>query len=613
MDTQNLHRRLTAGGGGAGGGEGEIIIIDGITTTKSKSNSICTTTTTTSEQSSNNKSRRLRLRRKRWQKKSLFLSLSCKKQQISVLTVCCFSIILSVFFFYYNYYSYNYILSAAATTTKTSSSSSSSNSGPYDKQQTGIATPGHNHYKKRRSYNETAMEISRLLSLPGITTLATTTGTNFSTRSSSSSSATGAISTIHESISKNDRLLFDNNEGSSSSSSSRVIHIVNTRFMQEQGQLRTLAMARYYQFVTFCLPTMVKQTTQNFFWIIKTDPNLEGDVLDLMVKALSVKDNFYLVASNNNFLINKKNGSWRGGEEGLDILESKIYTGNLTRLHQAIVAREKYPILETRLDADDGLHPYYIKYLQYRAKEYFFKNNNNNDDNDDDNDDGDNDSNDKENDGEEDNNTNQQYSAAEWMHFCIRRHLEWHPQGNNKDDSSNKSNNTSTQQRPGVLVAIEHKKICITPGMTVGFNRGVQLEQVPIYPHDVLYKKLSQKKKKKNNSTAIVSDCYPNNNGHLPLPQLPTDGHDDHYHGKKLPILPCLDMAEEFILGAIRSRAWTSAGMQRVVVAGGGNGDAASDGSDGGTVGREKKKKSKESTLPKNVQEYNRNGLEVYN
>ena len=113
-------------------------------------------------------------------------------------------------------------------------------------------------------------------------------------------------------------------------------------------------------------------------------------------------------------------------------------------------------------------------------------------------------------DEENDDNVNQQYSA-DWMHFCIRRHLEWHPQGNKVDgndinktnNSSNNNKNTITnsnsqqqQQQPGKLVAIEHKKICITPGMTVGFNRGVQLEEVPIYPHDVLYKKLSQKKKK---------------------------------------------------------------------------------------------------------------------
>ena len=51
-----------------------------------------------------------------------------------------------------------------------------------------------------------------------------------------------------------------------------LIHIVNTRFMQEQGPLNTLGMARLHLFLTFCFPTMISQTSQDFLWIIKTDP-----------------------------------------------------------------------------------------------------------------------------------------------------------------------------------------------------------------------------------------------------------------------------------------------------------------------------------------------------
>jgi hypothetical protein len=133
-----------------------------------------------------------------------------------------------------------------------------------------------------------------------------------------------------------------------------IIHIVNTRFMQEQGPLRILGVARYHQFMTFCFPSIVHQTSQHFLWIIKTDPQLSPDLLNLMIQALKPYSNFYLVASNNNFLINKGNGSWRNGAEGFDLLKSKIYTGNVTKLHQAIALRNDRPVLETRLDADDG-------------------------------------------------------------------------------------------------------------------------------------------------------------------------------------------------------------------------------------------------------------------
>lgn len=135
---------------------------------------------------------------------------------------------------------------------------------------------------------------------------------------------------------------------------SDVIHIVNTRFMQEQGTLRTLGMARYHQFMTFCFPSIQNQTTTDFIWVVKTDPQLAPEILELMIQTLQPYPHFYLVGSNHNFMINKNNGSWKGGEEGDDLLNSTIYTGNLTRLQQAIALRNELPILETRLDADDG-------------------------------------------------------------------------------------------------------------------------------------------------------------------------------------------------------------------------------------------------------------------
>jgi hypothetical protein len=146
---------------------------------------------------------------------------------------------------------------------------------------------------------------------------------------------------------------------------SGLVHIVNTRFMQDQGHLSTLGMARYHQFITFCLPTMVQQTSQNFFWIVKTDPALDPNILNMMIQAVTPYSNYYLVASNRNFLINKNNGSWRDAAEGWNLIRSKIYTGNITRLHQAIALRNDRSILETRLDADDG----YVHVHKYKASQ----------------------------------------------------------------------------------------------------------------------------------------------------------------------------------------------------------------------------------------------------
>ena len=85
------------------------------------------------------------------------------------------------------------------------------------------------------------------------------------------------------------------------------------RFMQDQGHLKHLARARLYLFRYFCLPTMINQTSQNFLWIIKTDPNLNENVRKEMVELLKPFPHFFLVGTNKNFLIGHDPGAWRGG------------------------------------------------------------------------------------------------------------------------------------------------------------------------------------------------------------------------------------------------------------------------------------------------------------
>ena len=55
----------------------------------------------------------------------------------------------------------------------------------------------------------------------------------------------------------------------------------------------------------------------------------------------------------------------------MDLLQSKIYTGNIERLQVAIALRNEKVVLETRLDADDGLHEKYIEYVQDIALKRF--------------------------------------------------------------------------------------------------------------------------------------------------------------------------------------------------------------------------------------------------
>jgi hypothetical protein len=376
-----------------------------------------------------------------------------------------------------------------------------------------------------------------------------------------------------------------------------LIHIVNTRFMQEQGALSTLGMARFHLFMTFCFPTMIGQSTQSFFWIIKTDPQFtKSPVFPLLIEAVQSardhhqnqyhNDNIYIVASNNNFMITPgQQGSWADGAECIDLLQSKIYTGNVTKLRMAMALRKERPILETRLDADDGLHMHYIKYLQYVAMRRFQpatatpmndKHHHNHPE----------DWGDINKIEETSGDSGEEHAlfapriqpatVPQWLYWCTRRHLEWHSLL--KDP---KMIETFGDISAGVLAPIQHDKLCITPGefclphylfhvkwsivanstffasgMTVGFNVGVDPTTVPVHSHDQLYAQVSK-------STA----CYPDSNRLQSIHNKSLHlGHDDDEDDNNMDQerVPCLDLVEDLLFCALRSRTLTSAGMLNV-------------------------------------------------
>ncbi|CAB9521720.1 expressed unknown protein [Seminavis robusta] len=315
--------------------------------------------------------------------------------------------------------------------------------------------------------------------------------------------------------------LFDNNHQDPSSVSptiqhlletweSPLVHIVNTRFMQEQGHLKALGRARFYLFTTFCLPTMRLQSTQDFLWIIKTDLQLDVTLLHKMVHLLQPYSNIYLVASNQNYMIRNTNNnnagnSWRDGAEIQDLLHAPIYTGNITRLYQAMLQTNRQVILETRLDADDGLHKYYLKQIQDKAIDQFLSTTS---------------------------------EPPKWLYWCTRRHVEWHGGAavvKNPALLPGKNQTLSQQELVdyyGSLLVVEHSKLCITPGITVGFGIGTPADQVPIHAHDKLFQEIR--------SLAPHNAC-------------------GYEHVKD-----CLELVEDFLLVAVRARTPTSAGMQRV-------------------------------------------------
>jgi hypothetical protein len=219
------------------------------------------------------------------------------------------------------------------------------------------------------------------------------------------------------------------------------IHTVRTFFMQNQGNLTTLARARIELFKTFCLPTMKAQTSQQFLWLIRTDPGLDASIMKEMVDLLKDNPNFYLLGSNNQ----------GHAFDGMDL--DKIYTGNLTLLKTAMGLKRQLPALETRLDADDGLHLDFFRDIQRRALQSLPNDN------------------------------------LKWMCYCFQNFLGWRMY---KKDSY------------GSLMQ-EKEPFCISPGITVARAAGVRKSAVPKSNHYRLMntvRKLSQDKSCGYNETS---------------------------------------------------------------------------------------------------------------
>jgi len=275
------------------------------------------------------------------------------------------------------------------------------------------------------------------------------------------------------------------------------VHIVNSRFMQDQGNLTELARARLVLFENFCVGSMTNQSLLQlglnpapFLWIIKVDPNLSDGITQKLLSLVKPYPFIYIVASNVNFGIGIHPGGWRGGEAGNDVLSSKIYSGDIKWLRIAHESRNSRAILETRLDADDGLHTSYLEVIQKEAKARLRC-------------------------------TDKVYSSSrqDWMYWCPMNRLEWNPLPAG-----------FSVPEYGMFLPRQSPHVCISAGLTVGVSVGVNENRILRFPHQSLYQKLG--------ALQSNSSCG----------------------GSK-----CLHQLSEPMLGAIRSRTLTSAGMRGIV------------------------------------------------
>ena len=176
----------------------------------------------------------------------------------------------------------------------------------------------------------------------------------------------------------------------------RIIHILETRFMQDQPNLVELANARLHLFKTICLPSVIHQTAWgNFVWIIRTDPELQDEIKKELIHilndagALTNKDEdgkektlTYVIGSNDNYVVsnvtalNVRPFDIRAMLSDTLSNPETIFAGKTTSIKELLdeVSQPRFKkdvVIWTRLDADDGLNIAILQYLQDEAIRYF--------------------------------------------------------------------------------------------------------------------------------------------------------------------------------------------------------------------------------------------------
>ncbi len=178
----------------------------------------------------------------------------------------------------------------------------------------------------------------------------------------------------------------------------RLIHILETRFMQNQPNLIELAKARLHLLQTICLPTVLHQTAWgDFFWIIRTDPDLHPTIKSQLVAMLEESGALvqldedgiehaltYVVGSNHNYIVTNStviSPSFRPFDIQAMLSTTlsnnqSLFAGKASDMQNLLneISLPRFSndiVLWTRLDADDGLNVRYMEYIQQQAIRYF--------------------------------------------------------------------------------------------------------------------------------------------------------------------------------------------------------------------------------------------------
>ena len=292
------------------------------------------------------------------------------------------------------------------------------------------------------------------------------------------------------------------------------VFFFTARFMQHQPDLVELGLARLKLFQAFTLPSMEYQKSRNFLWIIRTDPNLIPELKKALVETLSrspLLDRIVLLGDNNN------PGSFHHSPP-LSKNPGQSLFGN-PELYSDYLERAKsgsHVVVETRLDADDGLPLDFVTTIQAEVQERIqFKN--------------------------------------DWIQWCSTHHQEWQVTHPHQADAQSSTLRRGALRRVGGVVRnafqlgspygyVETLNVtkCITAGLTVAYGKNTTRGDLPgkmVHTH----------------IQRLIPYCSP------PLPAK----RPKH---KKFYRTHCLQPMYNDKPGAIRARSPTSTGMVHVAI-----------------------------------------------
>jgi hypothetical protein len=223
--------------------------------------------------------------------------------------------------------------------------------------------------------------------------------------------------------------------------------VLKSRFMQFQPNLLALGKARLQLFKTFCLPTILGQRDKDFLWLIRVDPDLAEELMSPLKKMIEpYSDRFFLLASNDN----------TEGFRHLDVDSMNILSGDREVLKDAVARSRKQWLVESRLDADDGLHVDMMGSIRERATDYVRANT----------------------------------TSVEWRAFCVSRSIYWHS-GALAPLAEVNPNVTDTKNIPPEGILRQTRKMhtsCITPGLS--YVLPPHVSSPPTIGHHVLHEKV---------------------------------------------------------------------------------------------------------------------------